>query len=563
MSISDESEQAGIEHAREAWEAGRLKAELETRGEWKKEFQTHSGLPVKGPYTPLDLKEKGHTYLDNVGFPGLFPYTRGHSATMYRGVPPRQFVYSGFASAEATNERYRYLLQQGAKEFIVALDLPTQIGLDSDDPLGEGEVGKIGVPVDSLADMETIFDGIRLDQVFAGCSANAVGPIFLSLLLAVAKKQGLAPNQLHLLVQNDVLKEFIARGAYIFPPKHAVKFSVDVVEYVARQGLSDLYAPIMYCGYHMREAGANVIQEMAFTLADAVEYIEELLRRGISINDLPAPRGLFVAGTDIFEEVCKHRAFRRMWARTMKERFGATNPRVMALTYSVGSQASQYTAQQPMNNVVRGTIQALVEVLSGIQAINIAAYDEALSIPTEESATLALRTLQIVSNETGVPNTVDPLAGSYYVEALTDELEERATKLFQEVQSLGGAAKCIQSGYLDKQIAREAYEEYKRVKTGERVVIGVNQFQDNQPVPVNLTKFDAKEEERQIEKVKRLRRERDNAAVEKTLKGVKEAALEGVNMVEPIMAAVEVYATVGEICGTLRTVYGEYVRPVY
>ena len=563
MTACDGSELGEIEQSRRAWETGRLQAELQMRGEWKREFVTSSGLPIKGLYTPLDINEKGNSYLDNVGFPGLYPYTRGHSATMYRGMPPRPFVYSGFASAEATNERYQYLLQQGAKEFIVALDLPTQIGLDSDDPLATGEVGKIGVAVDSLADMETIFDGIRLDQVFAGSSANAVGPIFLSMFLAVAKKQGLGPKQLHLLVQNDVLKEFIARGAYIFPPKHAVKFSVDVVEYVARNGLSDLYAPIMYCGYHMREAGANAVQEMAFTLANAVAYIEELLGRGISIDDLPAPRGLFVAGTDIFEEVCKHRAFRRMWARTMKGRFGAKNPRVMALTYSVGSQASQYTAQQPVNNVVRGTIQAIVELLSGIQAINIAAYDEALSIPTEESATLALRTLQIVSNETGVPSTVDPLAGSYYVESLTDELEDRATRLFEEVQAFGGAVKCIEQGYLDNQIAREAYEEYKRVKSGERVVIGVNQFQDDKPVPIKLTKFDAKEEERQIEKVKRLRRERDNAAVEQTLKGVKEAALEGGNMVEPIMAAVEAYATVGEICSTLREVYGEYVRPVY
>jgi methylmalonyl-CoA mutase N-terminal domain/subunit len=563
MAIYDKEELDEIKQRRKTWENTLLKGEIEKRGKWKKEFKTNSGIPMERLYTPLDLNEKEWSYPEKLGFPGDYPFTRGITPTMYRGVPPRMFVYSGYGSAELTNQRYKYLLSQGAKELIIASDLPTQLGYDSDNPLSRGEVGKIGVAINSLADVEVIFDGIRLDEVFVGAQANANSPILLAFVIAAAEKQGVSPQQIKFVVQNDVLKEYIARGTYIFPPKPALKFSCDIIEYVARNNLSEWMCPIIYCGYHMREAGANTVQEMAFTMANAVAYIEEVLSRDINIDELPQQRALFVAGLDLFEEVCKHRAFRRLWAKMMKERFKAKNPRVMALGYTCGSQSSLYTAQQPMNNIVRGTISGLVQALSGVQTMNIAAMDEALSIPTEESATIVLRTMQIITHETGIPNTIDPLAGSYYVETLTDELEERATRLFEKVQSLGGAVACIEQGFQEAEIAKEAYEQYKQVKIGGRVWVGVNQFQMDEKLSIKLMRVDPKEEERQIEKVKRLRKERDNKKVRAALKDLKEAAIEETNLVPTILSAVKVYSTIGEICNSLREVYGEYRRPAY
>jgi methylmalonyl-CoA mutase N-terminal domain/subunit len=471
-------------------------------------------------------------------------------------------VYQGYASPEATNERFKYLLAQGAGEVIIAPDLPTQIGYDSDHPLSRGEVGKIGAPINSLADMEIIFEGIPMDKVFVGTQGNATAPILLAMILATAEKQRVSPQKIKCNLQNDILKEFIARGTYTFPPKPSVKFTCDLIEYVARNKLLGI-SPIQYCGYHMREAGANAVQEMAFTFANAVTYIEETLRRGVSIDDYPQARGNLVAGMDLFEEVCKLRAFRRMWARLMKQRFKAKNPVVLAFNHLCGSQSSLYTAQQPMNNIVRGTISALVQILSGVQNLNIASMDEALSIPTEASATLALRTFQIITYETGITNTVDPLGGSYYVEALTDELEDKATKLLEEVEKLGGAVACIEQGFQEKQISMGAYEQLRQIKSGERVHVGVNKFQMDEKLSIKLMKVDPREEERQIEKVKRLRRERDNQKVEVSLRELKEAATDGVNLIPPLLAAVKAYATCGEICDMLRGVWGEYKRPVY
>jgi len=559
----DKKELAGLEHAKKAWEAECLTPDLAKGGELRQEFKTNSGVSVRRTYSPLDLEATGWSYVNDLGFPGEYPFTRGVTPTMYRSIPPRMFVYSGYASAEATNERYKYLLAQGAKELIIASDLPTQIGYDSDHPLSRGEVGKIGVAIDSLADMEVMFEGIPLDQVFVGAQTNANSPIFLALLIGAAEKQGVSFKDLKVIIQNDILKEYIARGTYIFPPKAGVKLSCDCVEFVVRNNLSHSMVPMMYCGYHMREAGANALQEMAFTLSNAVAYIEETLSRGISIDDLPIQRILLVAGLDLFEEVCKYRALRRMWARLMKERFKAQNPRVMALTFTCGSQSSLYTAQQPKNNLIRGTIAGLVEILSGVQTANIAAMDEALSIPTEESATLALRTLQILVHETGICNTVDPLGGSYYVETLTDELERGATGLFEELESSGGAVAGIEQGLQEMQIARESYEQLKQIRTGDKVVVGVNKFQMNEDIPIELMKTDPREEERQIEKVQRLRKERDNKGVEVALSKLKHAAQEGTNLVFPILAAVRAYSTVGEMCDTLRDVYGEYQRPAY
>jgi len=561
MKVSDENNLNGLKKEKRSWEATSLKADLEGRGELKKEFKTNSGIPVKRLYTPLDLAEKGWSYSNQLGFPGEYPFTRGINPTMYRGALPRIFSYSGYASAKATNKRFKYLLGQGITALSIACDLPTQIGMDSDNPLSRGEVGKIGVAIDSLADMEGIFAGMPMDKMYVSAQTNSQSIVILALIIAAAEKQGVSPEKIKARVQNDVLKEFIARGTYIFPPKPSVKLTCDVIEYVTRNKLP--MWPICYSGYHIREAGANVVQEMAFTLANAVAYLDELLSRGISIDELPTQMVLFVAGMDFFEEICKYRAFRRMWARLMKERFKAKNPRAMAFDYTTGSQAEQYTAQQPLNNIVRGTIQAMVEVLAGVQLTNIAAMDEALSIPTEESAKLVLRTMQIIDYESCITNTVDPLAGSYYVESLTDELEEKATKLFEKVEALGGAIVGIERGFQQAEIAKEAYEQARLIESGERVIVGVNKFQEAGPVPIKLTKVDPKEEERQIARVKKLKKERDNKAVKVALARIKESALEGINLFPSILSAVKVYATIGEICDELRSVYGEYQQPAH
>ncbi|MFW9917585.1 MAG: methylmalonyl-CoA mutase [Candidatus Thorarchaeota archaeon] len=562
MGDYDKNKLEKIKTASKLWETDSLKAALESGGEWQQEFRTNSGEAVKSLYTPLSIEKEGQGYLERLGFPGEYPYTRGLTPTMYRAELPRIFVYQGYASAEATNQRFKYLLSQGAKQLSIASDLPTQIGLDSDHPLSRGEVGKIGVAINSLADVETIFDGIPLDKVAVGAQTNANTGIMLAFFLGAAEKQGVTKEKMRCFLQNDVLKEFIARGTYIFPPRESLKFSCDVIEYVINKKLHN-FSPIRYCGYHFREAGSTAAQEMAFTLANAVAYIEELQRRGISIDDLPQQMALFVAGTDIFEEVAKYRAFRRMWAKLMKERFNAKNPRVLAIAYQCGSQSSQYTAQQPMNNVVRGALSAIVQVLSGVQLMNIGAMDEALSIPTEASTTLALRTMQIVLYESGLVNSVDPLGGSYFLETLTDELEEKATKLFEEVEERGGAVACIEQGFQEKEIGKESYEQLKQLKTGQRVHIGVNKFAMEDESSMQLMKVDPLEEARQIEKLKELKKKRDNGKVQIELEKVRRAATEGVNTIAPIISAVRAYATGGEIADTLREVWGEYKRPVY
>lgn len=561
MAESDVKQKTSFIEAQKEWEETCLKSEMEARGEWKAEFRTISDLSVKRVYFPGDGIDEEH-YAE-LGFPGAYPYTRGITPTMYRGAPPRIFAYSGYQSAEATNERFKYLLTQGVKELVIASDLPTQIGYDSDNPLAEGEVAKIGVPINSLADMEVILDGIAMDEVFIGAQTNANSVVMVSLILAMAEKQGIQRDQLRFIVQNDVLKEYFARGTYIFPPKVGLKLTCDVIEYVVRNKMANFAVPGQICGYHAREAGGTAVQEMAFSLADAVEYYDELIKRGLSIDDMPQPRGNFVAGLDIFEEVAKFRAFRRMWAKLFKERYGATNPRILAFDVSGGSMASRWTAQQPMNNVVRGTISALVQILSGWKATYIAAMDEALSTPTEESVTLAVRTMQIAASETGLMNTVDPMGGSYYLESLTDQLEREAMSLFERIQSMGGAVKAIEQRFQESELGKSAYEYMKKVNNKETVVVGVNAYQTAEKPKMAITKLDRAEEKRQIEKVQKLRRERDNDKVATTLKGLREASREGVNLVEPVLAAVKSYATGGEIFDVLRGVYGEYDRPAY
>lgn len=556
----DEKELSKIQRAKEAWEESTLRLELETLGERKRNFRTTSGIPVNRVYTPLDLKEREWNYLEKLGFPGNYPFTRGKNPNMYRSNLWLMYQYGGYGTAEATNKRYKYLLEQGVQEIGVALDLPTQLGYDSDHPLSRGEVGKTGVAANSLADMEVIFEGIPIESIQISTVASAIGPIFLAWLIALAEQRGIAPQKLRISIQGDILREYVARGTYIFPVKPSVKLTCDFIEYSVRNKL-DLEN--VYCGYHLREAGCNAIQEIAFTIANAVEYIRELIRRDISIDELHQPRVLLVAGLEFFEEIAKFRAFRRMWARMLREKFNAKNPRSMVFTFQNGSQSSLYTAQQPLNNIIRGTIAAMVEALSGSQISSIARYDEALSLPTPESVKVALRTQQIIAHETGIADTVDPLAGSYYVETLTDELEDRATDLFEKVEAMGGAIAAIERGYMETEIGKSAYDDLKQIENGEKIRVGVNRFRENEEVPLKLMKVDPTEEERQIEKVRNMRGRRDDKKVRSSLNDLRRMAKGKVNLVPPILAAVKSYATVGEICDVLRDIYGEYRRPKY
>jgi len=554
----DKDELDRIKRMQKDWEATTLKQELEKNGEWKPEFKTLSGIPVKRVYTPLDLVERGWNYTEKLGFPGQYPMTRGRSPTMYRGSIWPMWIYGGFGTAEDANKRYKFLIEQGTQEIAVALDLPTQIGYDSDNPLCRGEVGRIGVAIDSLADVEAAFDGIPLEDILIFTTANAIGPIFYALFTTMGEHRGIPVEKMHLNIQNEILKEYVARGTYIFPPKPSVKFSVDLVEYVCRNNLSDNVYPYWFCGYHMKEAGATTVQEMAFTMADAVAYLDELVSRGVDINTFHDPEVNLATSIDFFEAICEFRAFRRWWAKVMKERYNATNPQTLGVYFRGGSHSSNYTAQQPLNNIVRGALSVLAQALAGEQTINTGAMDEALGIPTEESHQLVLRTQQIVAYESGIINTVDPLAGSYFVEALTDELEERATELFNKVQETGGAVAAIESGFMQSQILESAYQFLKQVESGGRIVVGINRFQVKEPTTVKIMKVDETVEERQINKLNKLRKGRDNDKVRTTLKELKGAAIEGVNLVAPCMAAVKAYATIGEMCDVLREVWGEY-----
>jgi methylmalonyl-CoA mutase N-terminal domain/subunit len=554
----DKDEIERIRQMENEWKSNTLKKELEEKGEWKKEFKTLSGIPVKRAYTPLDLAEKGWSYTEKLGYPGAYPMTRGRSATMYRGSIWPMWVYGGFGTAEDANKRYKYLVEQGTDEVAVALDLPTQLGYDSDNPLCQGEVGKIGVAIDTLADVEDAFKGIPLEDILIFTTANAIGPIFYGFVVAMGEHRGVPIERMHINIQNEILKEYVARGTYIFPPKPSVKFSVDLIEYVCRNKLSDNVYPYWFCGYHMKESGATSVQEMAFTMADAVAYLDELVSRGVDINTFHDPMVNLATGIDFFEAICEQRAFRRWWAKLMKERYGASNPRTLGVYLKGGSNSSNYTAQQPLNNIVRGTLSILAQALSGEQTMGTGAMDEALGIPTEESHRLALRTQQIIAYESGIANTVDPLAGSYFVEALTDKLEEEATALFNKVQEMGGAIVGIESGFQMKQILDSAYHFLKEVESGERIVVGVNKFQVDEPTTVKAMAFDETVEKRQIERLNKVKKGRDEGEVKKSLKELKEAAIEGVNLVLPCLAAVKAYASVGEMCDVLRELWGEH-----
>ncbi|MBI1800696.1 MAG: methylmalonyl-CoA mutase family protein [Chloroflexi bacterium] len=517
-------------------------------------FETTSGIEIKRVYTARDLPAGLD---DELGAPGRFPFTRGIQPTMYRGRLWTMRQYAGYATAEESNRRYRYLLEHGQTGLSVAFDLPTQIGLDPDAPAAEGEVGRVGVSIASLKDMETLFDGIALRDVSTSMTINATAAILLALYIAVAKKQGASPAELRGTVQNDILKEYLARGTYIYPPAPSMRLVTDIIAYCSRE--MPRWNPISISGYHLREAGATAVQEIAFTFADAIAYVEAVLARGLSIDDFaPQLSFFFVAQNDLFEEAAKYRAARRLWARLMKERFGAQDPKSLMLRFHTQTAGAALTAQQPLNNVVRVTLQALGAVLGGTQSLHCNAFDEALALPMEESARLALRTQQIIAYESGVADTVDPLAGSYYVENLTDEIERRAREYLDRIEQMGGALKAIENGYMQQEIHESAYRMQRQIETKERIVVGVNEFQVEERVKPQLLQISPDIERQQRQKVAELRASRDAAAASEALHDLRDAACGDGNLLPPILDCVERYVTVGEIAGLLRTVFGEY-----
>ena len=507
-------------------------------------------------YTPLDVE--GFDYSEKLGFPGQYPFTRGVQPTMYRGRLWTMRAYAGFATAEETNARYKYLLEAGQTGLSVAMDLPTQIGLDSDHELSHGEVGKVGVAIDSLADMEALFDGIPLDKVSTSMTINGPAAVLLAMYVAVAEKQGVAPEALKGTIQNDILKEYIARGTYIFPPRPSMRLITDTFEYCSKN--IPKWNTISVGAYHIREAGASEVQEIAFAFANAMAYIDAAIKAGQKVDDFaPGISWIFTAGLDFFSEVAKFRAARRLWARIMKERYGATVPKAQMLRVHVHTAGSVLTAQQPLNNVVRITWQAMSAVLGGIQSMACCAYDEAIALPTEESATLALRTQQLLAYESGVTDTIDPLAGSYYIESLTDKIEQEAYEYIAKIDKMGGAVAAIEQGYMQQEMAAHAYEYQHDVELGKRTVIGVNKFADNKKMAEqDVLTADLSVGERQVARLNKMKAGRDNAAVQASLAKLREAAKGTENLMPYLIDAVKTYATLGEICGVLREEFGEY-----
>ena len=542
-----------------SWDEKNVQKAISKFPERKENFVTTSDLEIKRLYTPLDLEEVD--YNEDLGFPGQYPYTRGVQPTMYRGRLWTMRQYAGFGNAEESNERYKYLLEQGQTGLSIAFDLPTQIGYDSDHGLSEGEVGKVGVAIDSLKDMEILFDGIPLEKVSTSMTINAPASILLAMYIAVAQKQGTSANKLRGTIQNDILKEYIARGTYIFPPDASMRLITDIFEYCAKE--VPQWNTISISGYHIREAGSTASQEVAFTLADGIAYVEAAIKAGLDVDDF-APRlsFFFNAHNDLLEEFAKYRAARRLWAKIMKNRFHAKSEKSMALKFHTQTAGSTLTAQQPDNNIIRVTIQTLAAVLGGTQSLHTNSRDEALALPTEDSVRIALRTQQIVGYESGVTDTIDPLAGSYYIESLTSQIEEQAQKYIDSIDQLGGATKAIEKGYIQKEIQNAAYKYQMEVEAKEKIVVGVNKFQVEESGKKDLLKVDPAVEASQKEKLIKLRAERDNELVDRTLLVLKEKASSEENLMPYILEAVKAYATLGEICNVLRDVFGEYEQTV-
>lgn len=535
-----------------------VQQKLAKRPERKKEFVNTSGIPIKRLYTPLDNKEMD--YLSEMGFPGEYPFTRGVQPTMYRGRHWTMRQYAGFASAEESNRRYKFLLEQGQTGISVAFDLPTQIGYDSDHEMAMGEVGKVGVAIDSLLDIETLFDGIPLDKVSTSMTINAPAAILLAMYIAVADKQGIAPEKLRGTIQNDILKEYSSRGTYIFPPKPSMRIVTDILSFCS--GNVPQWNSISISGYHMREAGCTAVQEVAFTIANGIAYVEAALKAGLEVDAFgPTLSFFFCCHQDFFEEIAKFRAARRLWATIMKERFNAKNPRSMMIRFHTQTAGCTLTAQQPKNNIMRVAFQALSAVLGGTQSLHTNSMDEALCLPTEESVQTALRTQQVIGHELGVTDTVDPLAGSYYVESLTRDICERAEDYIKKIDEMGGSPEAIEKGYIQKEIQDSAFKYQREIEEKDRIVVGLNQFQVVEEKVTGLLKVNPAVRVTQIENLKKLKSERYGSKVEKSLAALKKGAQGDDNLMPLILESVKAYATLGEICDVLKEVFGEYGQP--
>lgn len=549
-----------IKEKMQEWQEKILKKVLEKNPERKDKFTTGSWLEIDRLSIPTSFSEED--YIEKLGFPGDYPFTRGVQPTMYRGRFWTMRQYAGFGTAEESNKRYKYLLSQGQTGLSVAFDLPTQIGYDSDDAHSIGEVGKVGVAIDSLADMEVLFEGIPLDQVSTSMTINAPASVLLAFYIAVAEKQGIPKNKLRGTIQNDILKEYIARGTYIFPPQPSLRLITNIFAYCATEIPN--WNTISISGYHIREAGSTAVQEVAFTLANGIEYVKAAIAAGLNVDQFAGQLSFFFnAHNDLLEEIAKFRAARRIWAKIMNNQFNAKNPKSMMLRFHTQTGGSTLTAQQPDNNIVRVTIQTLAAVLGGTQSLHTNSRDEALGLPTETSVQIALRTQQIVAHESGVASFIDPLAGSYVIESLTDKIEQEVWNYLKKIEELGGMVKAIENGYIQKEIQDAAYRYQKEVESGERIVVGVNKFTVKDEPPRDILRVDPSLRKVQSEKIARIKKQRNQALVENLLMELGQAAKdEKTNLMPYILEAAKAYATLGEICNVLREQFGEYQESI-
>jgi len=547
-----------VQQRREKWETEIVPKSLEKLPE-RGEFFTSSDIPVGRVYTPSDIAD--FEYLRELGFPGEYPLTRGVYPTMYRARFWTMRQYAGFGTAEQTNQRFKYLLEQGQKGLSVAFDFPTQVGYDCDHSMAQGEVGKAGVSVSTLRDMEIVFDGIPLDKITTSMTINAPAPVLLAMYIAVGQKQGLEQSLLGGTVQNDVLKEYVARGMYIFPPKPSMRMVTDIFEYCSQH--IPRWNTISISGYHIREAGATAVQEIAFTFANAIAYVQAAIETGLDLDTFAGRLSFFFAShNNFFEEIAKFRAARRLWAKIMRERFRAEHPASWMLRFHTQTSGVSLAAQQPYNNIIRVALQALAAVLGGTQSLHTNSFDEAYALPSERAVTVALRTQQIIAYESGVVDTIDPLAGAYYIEYLTNQIEEKVTKYIEQIDDMGGAVAAIEKGFMQREIVESAYRFQKEVEAKNRIIVGMNKFITEEEVPIKILRIDPEIEKKLVENLKKIKRQRNQSKVKKALEKVHSVAEhEDKNLTPFILQAVKEYATLGEICDTLREVFGEYRPP--
>ncbi|MFQ5722095.1 MAG: methylmalonyl-CoA mutase [Candidatus Aminicenantales bacterium] len=558
MDDSKEDQLENLKSSYKRWKKERYEKEILANRKERKEFTTISGRKVKEIYTPQDLK--GFQYLKELGFPGEYPFTRGVHASMYRGRLWTMRQFSGFGTAEDTNQRYKYLLSHGQTGLSVAFHLPTLMGIDSDHPLAKGEIGKCGVAVDSLADMEILFNGIPLDKVSTSMTINPPAAVLWAMYIAVAEKQGLSPQVISGTIQNDILKEYIAQKTFIFPPKPSMKLIVDTFEYGAKEVPG--WNTISISGYHIREAGSTAVQELAFTLRDGIEYVEWALERGLEIDQF-APRlsFFFNAHNDFFEEIAKFRAARKIWAEVMKKRFGARKPRSWWLRFHTQTSGVSLMAQQPYNNIVRVTLQALAAVLGGTQSLHTNSLDETYALPSKKAVTIALRTQQIIAHESGVANSIDPLGGAYLLEKLTQEMEKEAKEYIRKIDDMGGMVKAIELGFPQREIIESAYNYQKAVEKKEKIIVGVNAYQmEYEPIPI--LQIDEAVAKQQLARLKEVKKTRNKYLVKSSLSDLKKAAQDDINLMPFILRCVKSYATLGEVIDALKEVYGQYQEPI-